>query len=60
MAKFRRNFDGGFYRDILIAKNKAIIALKKAFDENDINIPFPIRTIDFTNRLSIDKQGDGE
>src|SRR5690606_13737651 len=39
-------------RDILIAKNKAIIALKKAFDENDINIPFPIRTIDFTNKLS--------
>jgi small conductance mechanosensitive channel len=47
-------------RDILIAKNKAIIALKKAFDENDINIPFPIRTIDFTNKLSIDKPEEGE
>jgi len=47
-------------KDILIAKNKAIIALKKAFDENDINIPFPIRTIDFTNKLSIDKSGEGE
>lgn len=47
-------------RDILLAKNKAIIALKKAFDENDINIPFPIRTIDFTNKLSIDKPGKGE
>lgn len=42
-------------RDILMAKNKAIIALKKAFDENDINIPFPIRTIDFTNKLSINR-----
>jgi len=47
-------------RDILIAKNKAIIALKKAFDENNINIPFPIRTIDFTNKLSIDKQVNSE
>jgi len=47
-------------RDILIAKNKAIIALKKAFDENDINIPFPIRTIDFTNKLSINKPKDSE
>ncbi len=34
-------------RDILFAKHKAIVALKKAFDENDINIPFPIRTLDF-------------
>lgn len=42
-------------KDILEAKNKAIIALKKAFDQHDINIPFPIRTIDFTNKLSIDK-----
>lgn len=42
-------------KDILVAKNKAIIALKKAFDQNDINIPFPIRTIDFTNKLSINK-----
>jgi small conductance mechanosensitive channel len=29
------------------AKNFAIKALKKAFDANDIMIPFPIRTIDF-------------
>lgn len=25
----------------------AIVAIKKAFDENDITIPFPIRTLDF-------------
>ena len=46
-------------KDILVATNKAIIALKKAFDQNDINIPFPIRTIDFTNKLSINKQEAG-
>lgn len=27
--------------------SEAIMALKKAFDENDIMIPFPIRTLDF-------------
>ena len=34
-------------RDILFAKHKAILAIKKAYNENDINIPFPIRTLDF-------------
>jgi small-conductance mechanosensitive channel len=29
------------------AQSEAIMALKKAFDENDIMIPFPIRTLDF-------------
>lgn len=28
-------------------RNEAIKALKKAFDDNDIMIPFPIRTLDF-------------
>jgi small conductance mechanosensitive channel len=42
-------------RDVLMAKNKAIIAIKKAYDQNGINIPFPIRTIDFTNKLSINE-----
>jgi small conductance mechanosensitive channel len=28
-------------------RNKAIKAIKKAFDEQDITIPFPIRTLDF-------------
>jgi len=31
----------------LIMLNQAIISIKKAFDENDIIIPFPIRTLDF-------------
>ncbi|MBT8296185.1 MAG: mechanosensitive ion channel family protein, partial [Gramella sp.] len=42
-------------RDLLIAQSKAIIAIKKAYDEKDINIPFPIRTIDFSNKLSLSK-----
>jgi len=32
----------------LRARSEAVIALKKAFDENDIGIPFPIRTLDFS------------
>lgn len=31
----------------LKAKSDAIMAIKKAFDANDITIPFPIRTLDF-------------
>ena len=34
-------------KDMLAAQDLAIIAIKKAFDANDINIPFPIRTLDF-------------
>ena len=32
---------------ILVVLNDAIVAIKKAFDKNDIMIPFPIRTLDF-------------
>lgn len=45
-------------RDILIARSTAIIAIKKAFDQHDINIPFPIRTIDFTKKLGIQKPSE--
>ncbi|MCG9970065.1 mechanosensitive ion channel family protein [Christiangramia crocea] len=45
-------------RDILVAQNKAIIAIKKAYDAKDVNIPFPIRTINFKNQLSVNKSGD--
>jgi small conductance mechanosensitive channel len=34
-------------RDYFIAKDKAVIAIKKAFDQRGITIPFPIRTLDF-------------
>lgn len=33
--------------DFWQARNDAIIAISKAFDRNDIMIPFPIRTLDF-------------
>lgn len=33
--------------DYVGAKSDAIIKIKKAFDQNDILIPFPIRTLDF-------------
>jgi len=34
-------------RDIVKALSEAIMAIKKAYNENNINIPFPIRTLDF-------------
>lgn len=34
-------------KDEFYAKHKAILAIKKAYNENNINIPFPIRTLDF-------------
>lgn len=38
------------------ARHKAIKIIKKQFDERDINIPFPIRTLDFgKNNLQIAK-----
>ena len=43
-------------REILIAKSTAIIEIKKVFDQNGITIPFPIRTLEFTNRLDINKE----
>lgn len=45
-------------RDILIARSQAIIAIKKAYDQHGINIPFPIRTIDFTNKLRLDQPSE--
>ena len=42
-------------RDLLVARDIAIIEIKKTFDKNGINIPFPIRTIDFSNTLNMKK-----
>lgn len=36
-----------YQKDFLESRNDAIIALKRAFDEHDITIPFPITTLDF-------------
>lgn len=38
----------------LNAKTKAIIEIKKAYDKEGINIPFPIRTLQFDNKLKFD------
>lgn len=35
------------HKNYLDGTHDAIVAIKKAFDENDITIPFPIRTLDF-------------
>ena len=43
--------------DKLKAKSKAIIELKKAFSKENINIPFPIRTLQFNQPLSLTKNG---
>ncbi|WP_224490212.1 mechanosensitive ion channel family protein [Robertkochia flava] len=51
------NFEVRFWIDstsgleILKARGEAIMALKRAFDEHGIVIPFPIRTIDFSNPI---------
>ncbi|SCY24449.1 small conductance mechanosensitive channel [Nonlabens sp. Hel1_33_55] len=41
-------------RQNLQAQSDAVLAIKKVFDANDINIPFPIRTLEFNNKLQMD------
>lgn len=45
--KIRIWVDSNQFSDYLRFINDVIIALKNAFDQNDISIPFPIRTLDF-------------
>ncbi|GAK93688.1 potassium efflux system KefA protein [Nonlabens ulvanivorans] len=53
------NFMLRFYYDIenglqkLVNTSEAIIVIKKAFDKEGINIPFPIRTLQFDNQLQM-------
>ncbi|MGH8729270.1 MAG: mechanosensitive ion channel family protein, partial [Burkholderiales bacterium] len=49
VARFWISFDR--QPDFLRARSDAIEALKRAFDANEITIPFPIRTIEFSNPL---------
>ena len=46
--------DGTKKKDVLMARTKAIKEIKKAYDKEGINIPFPIRTLQFDNKLNID------
>ncbi|WP_340201851.1 mechanosensitive ion channel family protein [Ascidiimonas sp. W6] len=39
--------------EVLKARSKAIILIKEAFDKNSINIPFPIRTLDFPDSVTV-------
>ncbi|PHN01902.1 mechanosensitive ion channel family protein [Flavilitoribacter nigricans] len=39
--------NSGNQKNYMELQSNAIIAIKKAFDANDITIPFPIRTLDF-------------
>ncbi len=34
-------------QSFLKARHKAILKIKRAFDENNITIPFPIKTIEY-------------
>ncbi len=40
-------FDYNTQKDLTSCQDQMVMALKSAFDENDITIPFPIRTLDF-------------
>ncbi|TDQ33238.1 mechanosensitive ion channel family protein [Zeaxanthinibacter enoshimensis] len=42
--------------DIHKARTEAMIAIKSAFDKEGIEIPFPIRTLDFPESVTISKQ----
>ena len=42
----------------LTARSEAIMAITKAYRKHGITIPFPIRTIDFKNRLEVTRQGN--
>ena len=50
--------------DYLKAQSEAIISIKKAYDQHDIMIPFPIRTLDFGIKggvkLNTMLEGDGK
>ncbi|WP_010520842.1 mechanosensitive ion channel family protein [Aquimarina agarivorans] len=53
------NFETRFWiessRPLLVAKakSKAMIVIKKAFDENQISIPFPMRTLELPDNINI-------
>ncbi|TSE09144.1 mechanosensitive ion channel family protein [Aquimarina algiphila] len=42
--------------EVAKAKSETIMLMKEAYDKNNINIPFPIRTLDFPNGLGLVKK----
>jgi small conductance mechanosensitive channel len=42
--------------EVAKARSKAMIAIKEAFDENNINIPFPIRTLEFSKPITFARE----
>ncbi len=42
--------------EVMKAKSEAIMLVKEAFDEKDITIPFPIRTLDFPEEFTLGNQ----
>jgi len=52
-------------REISSAESVGIMAIRKAYHEHDINIPFPIRTLDFgknkfrSETITIDNKSEG-
>lgn len=44
----------------LKAKTRAIIEIKKAYDKAGVNIPFPIRTVQFDNKLNINNASSNQ
>lgn len=58
------NFETRFWIDstsaleVARARTEAMIAIKKAFDAEGINIPFPIRTLDFSGPLRVEHTND--
>ncbi|MFT6982768.1 MAG: small conductance mechanosensitive channel [Crocinitomicaceae bacterium] len=47
-------------KNFLISRGKSIIALKKAFDEKGISIPFPIRTLEFSQKNVVEGLSSGK
>ncbi|RZT00043.1 mechanosensitive ion channel family protein [Aquimarina brevivitae] len=53
------NFELRFWIDstsaleVAKAQSEAVMVIKEIFDENDINIPFPIRTLDFPKKFTL-------
>lgn len=44
--------------EVAKAKSETMMLMKEAYDENNINIPFPIRTLDFPKGFDLTKQSN--